>query len=93
MVLLAFFDSQDDLRESDTERQDYANYYLTNLRFTYKDSDREDKSVSKFKYNPQYLSNNDVAEMEGALPQPLHPPDLCVATLGYRRFHESPWPS
>ena len=45
--LLAFFDSQDSLRDSDEERQEFAKYYLKDLRFLYKDSDSEDKKVCK----------------------------------------------
>ena len=45
--LLAFFDSQESLRDSDEERQEFAKYYLEDLRFLYKDSDSEDKKVCK----------------------------------------------
>jgi hypothetical protein len=34
-VVLAFCDSQPDLKDSDDERVNFANYYLDNLRFLY----------------------------------------------------------
>ena len=45
--LLAFFDSQYFLRDSDEEHQEFAKYYLKDLCFLYKDSDSEDKKVCK----------------------------------------------
>jgi hypothetical protein len=47
---MAFFDAQDDLRESDVERQEFAKYYLMDLRFLYKDSDHDDKRVRDSKW-------------------------------------------
>ncbi|KAF8483697.1 hypothetical protein DFH94DRAFT_723573 [Russula ochroleuca] len=41
--LLALFNSREFLRDSDKERQEFAKYYLEDLRFLYKDSDRKDK--------------------------------------------------
>jgi hypothetical protein len=45
--LLALFNSREFLRDSDKERQEFAKYYLEDLRFLYKDSDRKDKKVHK----------------------------------------------
>lgn len=45
MVLMAFFDSQADMRDSDSDRQEFARCYLKDLRFLYKDSKNEDKKV------------------------------------------------
>lgn len=45
MVLVAFLDSQPDLRDSDSGRQEFAKYYLEDFRFLYKDSQHEDKKV------------------------------------------------
>jgi hypothetical protein len=44
-VLMAFFDNQPYLRDSDEERVGFAKYYLENLRFLYKDTKDEDKKV------------------------------------------------
>jgi hypothetical protein len=42
---MAFFDNQSDLRDSDEERVGFAKYYLSDLRFLYKDSQHENKKV------------------------------------------------
>jgi hypothetical protein len=44
-VVLAFCDSQEDLESSDEERVEFANYYLKDLRFLYKDADDDNKKV------------------------------------------------
>ncbi|KAF8532035.1 hypothetical protein JB92DRAFT_1796679 [Gautieria morchelliformis] len=43
-ILLAFFDSQEHLQDSDEERQEFCKYYLDRLRFLYEDSDHAKKS-------------------------------------------------
>ena len=45
--LLAYFDSQDCLRDSDGEHQAFTKHYLDGCAFLYKDSDNEDKKVCK----------------------------------------------
>lgn len=45
MVLMAFFDSQQNLRDSDSERVEFAKYYLEDLHFLYKDFEHENKKV------------------------------------------------
>ena len=47
-VLLAFMDSNDELRDSDEDRVVFAKYYLENLRFLYKDSENEDKKACTY---------------------------------------------
>jgi hypothetical protein len=44
-VVLAFLDSQHELKDSDDDRIEFATYYLGELRFLYKDSSRTDKKV------------------------------------------------
>ncbi|KAH9024366.1 hypothetical protein EDB85DRAFT_2150510 [Lactarius pseudohatsudake] len=46
-VLLAYFESDVTLRDSDTEHQGFANYHLADLRFAYKQSNVEDKKKWK----------------------------------------------
>ena len=48
---MAFLDSQEDLQDSDEERQQFCKYYLHKLRFLYKDSDNENKKVCKSAYH------------------------------------------
>lgn len=55
-VLMAFFDDQPDLRNSDEERINFAKFYLENLRFLYKDSENENKKVCDFDNNPSHLT-------------------------------------
>ncbi|KAF8508180.1 hypothetical protein JB92DRAFT_2954585 [Gautieria morchelliformis] len=43
-ILLAFFDSQEHLQDSDEECQEFCKYYLNRLRFLYEDSDHAKKS-------------------------------------------------
>lgn len=47
MSLLALVDTREFLRDSDEERQEFAKYWLEDLRFLYKDSDCKDKKVHK----------------------------------------------
>lgn len=47
-ILLAFFESQDDMKDSDEERQNLAKHLLWESRFAYKDADGEDTSVRFF---------------------------------------------
>jgi hypothetical protein len=49
-VLLAFFDAQPLLRDSDDERVAFAKYYLQDYRFLYSDSDDEDKKACESKH-------------------------------------------
>jgi len=58
--LLSFFDSQEYLLDSDEERQEFAKYYLEDLHFLYKDSDREDKKVRKSGCYPVHVSDNEM---------------------------------
>lgn len=55
-VLMAFFDNQPDLRNSDEERVAFAKFYLENLRFLYKDSTNEDKKVRDLELDPSRLT-------------------------------------
>ena len=45
MVLIAFFTSQPDMFDTDKDRQEWAEWYLRDLRFAYKDVDRDDRNV------------------------------------------------
>ena len=42
---MAFFESQQDLRDSDKEHVDFAKFHLEDLRFLYKDSTDDNKKV------------------------------------------------
>jgi len=44
-ILLAFCDMQEDLRDSDEERIEFAKYYLEDLCFLYVNTDHDDKKV------------------------------------------------
>ncbi|KAH8979504.1 hypothetical protein EDB86DRAFT_2814567 [Lactarius hatsudake] len=46
-VLMAFFDSHQDFRDSDKERMKFAKNHLNSLRFLYKDSGHDDKKKWK----------------------------------------------
>ena len=56
MVLMAFFDDQPDLQNSDEECIIFAKFYLENLRFLYKDSENENKKLCDFDNNPSHLT-------------------------------------
>jgi hypothetical protein len=45
-ILIGFFESQDDLRESDEKRAEFADYALDKLRFCYKKANGDDEEVS-----------------------------------------------
>ena len=44
-VLIAFFQAHLDLYPTDSDRQDWAAWYLGKFRFVYKQADGDDKSV------------------------------------------------
>jgi hypothetical protein len=48
-VLMAFFDSQEELQDSDEERVEFAEHHLKDLRFLYKTSVGDDKKVCNLK--------------------------------------------
>ena len=54
-VLMAFFDTQPGLQDSDKERVDFSKSYLEDLRFLYKDSNNADKKVCYFEHYPSHL--------------------------------------
>jgi hypothetical protein len=54
-LLLASFDTQETFRDSDSERQKFAKYYLEDFRFLYEDSDHEDKEVRKLGCYPAHM--------------------------------------
>ena len=47
-VLIAYFESRDDLQDSDESRAEFANYALDKLRFCYKKADGDDEEVSVY---------------------------------------------
>ena len=47
-ILIAFFESQDNLRDSDENRAEFADYLLDKLRFCYKKADGDDEEVSVY---------------------------------------------
>jgi hypothetical protein len=82
--LLAFFDSQEHLRDSDKARQVFAENYMEQFRFLYDDCSGEDETVCQVRCYPiSYVSDNkndgDFTEMEGDLSRPLDCPDICCA--------------
>jgi hypothetical protein len=77
VVLLAFLDSQEDLRDSDENRVKFAKYYREDLRFIFRDSDHDDKKACDSSQLMFLIIHTYLLEMEGSLLQPLHPPDLC----------------
>jgi len=48
----AICDSEETLQDSDLARQEFASYYLKDLRFLYKDCSRDDKTARKPGYYP-----------------------------------------
>jgi hypothetical protein len=47
-ILIAFFESQDNLRDSDESRAEFADDALDKLRFCYKKADGDDEEVSVY---------------------------------------------
>ena len=45
MVLIAFFALQPDMFDTDEDRQEWAEWYLRDLCFAYKDVDGDDRKV------------------------------------------------
>ncbi len=62
---MAFFDAQPDLEDSDDERREFAEYYLKDLRFLYKNSVGNDKKVCESQLTV-FTTNYTFSEMEGA---------------------------
>jgi hypothetical protein len=70
------------LQDSDDERQEFCKYHLEKLRFLYEDIENPNEKACKSAYCPvisAHPSNNNMMqlEMEGALPQPFRPPNIC----------------
>ena len=53
MVLVTFFNTQPELQDSDSGRQEFAKYYIENLHFLYKNSQHVDKKVC----DPKHFHN------------------------------------
>jgi hypothetical protein len=72
MVLMAFFEMQPDLRDSDEERVEFTKYYLKNLRFLYKDSEHENKKVcDPERSHLVHVPNNTFQKWKGLLRSPF----------------------
>jgi hypothetical protein len=95
-VLLAFCDTQESLWDSDEEHVEFAKYYLEDLCFLYQVSEHNDKKVCD-PCDPKHslficlIITYYFSEMEGALSQPLCPPDICCSPHGYWRFCKDSW--
>lgn len=50
-VVLAFCDSHQELRDSDDERVQFAQYYLQDLRFLWEDADGDNPKVCHAEYS------------------------------------------
>lgn len=50
-VLIAYFESQEDLKDSDDNRAEFAEYALDKLRFCYKKADGNDEEVSIYVFS------------------------------------------
>ena len=55
-VLMAFFDTQPNLQNSDKEHIEFAKFYLEDLRFLYKDSKDKNKKVCDPEDDPSRLT-------------------------------------
>ncbi|KAH9023765.1 hypothetical protein EDB85DRAFT_1894623 [Lactarius pseudohatsudake] len=85
-----FCDSQDLLRDSDSERQKFASYYLEDLRFLYEDTDHEDKKKWKGLFRSPFILQTFAAHLgaiEGSqkvpdLHEPNAPTPLPIGALG-----------
>ena len=81
-VLLSFFNSQVDLRDSDEKHVNFAKCHLEKLRFLYKHSDHdESKACSSNQISNVFLIY--LLEMEGALLQPPRRPYVFRPSCGY----------
>ena len=92
--LLAFFDSQEDLRDSDDERQEFCKYHLQDLCFLYRDVENPNKKARKSTYYPiisRHPSKNNTMQLEmgGALPQHFRPPNICCTPHCHRGFQDN----
>ncbi|KAH9166464.1 hypothetical protein EDB89DRAFT_1910690 [Lactarius sanguifluus] len=71
----SFCDSQDLLRDSDSERQIFASFYLEDLRFLYEDTDDEDKTKWKGLFRSPFILQTFAAHL-GAIESSQKVPDL-----------------
>ncbi|KAH9014123.1 hypothetical protein EDB84DRAFT_1443962 [Lactarius hengduanensis] len=71
----SFCDSQDLLRDSDSGRQEFASFYLEDLRFLYEDTDDEDKTKWKGLFRSPFILQTFAAHL-GAIESSQKVPDL-----------------
>jgi hypothetical protein len=75
-ILTAYFESQDELKDSDENRQEFTKYALDNLRFLYRKADGDNKTISVhivFFFLALILD----IEILGTLSRYIHGADLC----------------
>jgi hypothetical protein len=65
-ILIAYFESQDDLRDSDESRAEFADHALDKLRFCYKKADGDEEVCVYFAYMVYYVHINTRCRISGA---------------------------
>ena len=94
MVLIAFFASQPDMFNTDEDRQEWAEWYLKDLHFAYKDADGDDRKVCTVRFNFHNQLTNKYSEIQWDIYGAIGPTELwcsldrcrrCTETLRYRQ--------
>ena len=94
IVLIAFFALQPDMFDTDEDRQEWAEWYLKDLCFAYKDADRDDRKVCTVQFDFCNQLTNKYSEIQRDIYGAIGPTDLwcsldhchrCTETLQHQR--------
>ena len=91
MVLIAFFALQPDMFDTDEDRQEWAEWYLKDLRFAYKDADRDDRKVCTVQFDFCNQLTNKYSEIQRDIYGAIGPTDLWCSLDCCHRRTETLW--
>jgi len=69
-IILAFFDSQENLQDSDHECQEFTTYYLEDLHFLYRNSSHDNKKVHNYICHSMSSNNTILRNGRGSFAAP-----------------------
>ena len=90
-VLIAFFASQPDMFDTDKDRQEWAEWYLKDLRFAYKDVDGDDRKVCTVRFDFRNQLTNKYSEIQRDIYGAIGTTDLWCSLDCCSRRTETLW--
>ena len=80
VVVLAFCNEISDLKDSDTNCQEFATEYLEHLHFLYGKSDGDNVNVSTITILTNHSFSLNFIEIQGCFPWPVHFANICFSS-------------